>query len=105
MAIRVQGTDLVLSGEWSIPGIMGHIDSMSNVLQEMNNQGMKSLRVDCGEIRRIDSEGLQLLKVWLQCAKIRGMQPALINLSEELQRLMLVTGFEPEYTGLPCNAT
>lgn len=104
MAIRMQGTDLVLTGEWSIPGVMGQIDTMSNVLQEMNDLGLTSLRVDCGEIRKIDYEGLQVLNVWLQCARIRGMQPALVNLPEDLQRLMLVTGFAPEDTGFLCDA-
>ena len=100
MAIHMEGTDVFLGGDWSIAGVVGHIDTLSDVLQQFDKQGEKKLRVDCGQIKSIDINGLQVLKVWLQCARFRGMEPKMVNLSEGMQRIMLVSGFTPSDAGL-----
>jgi anti-anti-sigma regulatory factor len=100
MAIRMEGTDVFLTGDWSIAGVVGHIDTLSDVLQQVDKKGNKTIKVDCGQIKSIDVNGLQILKVWLQCARFRGMEPKVVNLSEGLQRIMLVTGFAPSDAGL-----
>ena len=100
MAICMEGSDVFLTGDWNMAGVVGHIDSLSNVLQKIDERGCKTLKVDCGQIKTVDVNGLQLLKVWLQCARFRGMEPKLVNLSEGLQRIMLVTGFAPSDAGL-----
>jgi anti-anti-sigma regulatory factor len=100
MAIRMEGTDVILVGDWSISEVVGHIDTLSDVLQQFDKQGKKKLRVDCGQIKSIDINGLQILKVWLQCARFRGMEPEMVNLSEGMQRIMLVSGFAPSDAGL-----
>lgn len=100
MAIRMEGADVFLTGDWSMAGVVGHIDTLSDVLQQVDQQGKKTLNVDCGQIKSIDVNGLQILKVWLQCARFRGMEPRVVNLSEGLQRVMLVTGFAPSDAGL-----
>ena len=100
MALRMEGTDVVLVGDWSISGVVGHIDTLSDVLRKVDERGDKTMLVDCGQIKSIDVNGLQILKVWLQCARFRGMEPKMINLSEGLQRIMLVSGFAPTDAGL-----
>jgi len=100
MAIRMEGTDVILTGDWNISGVVGHVDTLSNILQQVDDLGQKTLKVDCGEIKSVDFNGLQLLKVWLQCARFRGLEPKLVNLSESMRRLMLVTGFALSDTGL-----
>lgn len=100
MAIRMEGNDVFLVGDWSISGIIGHIDRLSDILQQFNNLGNKDLRVDCGQINSIDFNGLQILKVWLQCARFRGLEPKMVNLPEGMQRIMLVTGFATSDTGI-----
>ena len=100
MAIRMEGTDVVLVGDWSLSGVVGHIDTLSDVLQKVDERGDKTLLVDCGQIKSIDANGLQILHVWLQCARFRGMEPKIINLSEGLQRIMMVTGFSQTNAGL-----
>lgn len=94
MTIRMEGTDVFLAGDWNISGVVAHIDTLSNILQQVDEEGETNLKVDCGEIKTVDSDGLQILKVWLQCARFRGIEPKLVNLSEGLQRLMLATGFK-----------
>ncbi|CAH2031339.1 STAS domain-containing protein [Trichlorobacter ammonificans] len=100
MAIRLEGSDVFLVGDWNMEGVVRHIDSLSDVLQQVDDQGQKTLKVDCGQIKSVDFSGLQLLKVWLQCARFRGLEPKLVNLSEGLKRVMLVTGFAPAEAGL-----
>ena len=100
MAIKIEGNDVFLTGDWNISGMVGNIDRLANILQEVDERGDKTLKIDCGQIKSVDFDGLQILKVWLQCARFRGLEPRLVNLSEGLQRIMLVTGFAPADAGL-----
>lgn len=100
MAIRFDGGNVFLIGDWNMEGAVRHIDSLSNVLQQIGYQEKKMLKVDCGEIVSVDYSGLQLLKVWLQCVRFRGLEPILVNISEGLKRVLLVTGFALTEAGL-----
>ena len=100
MMIRMEGTDVILTGDWNISGVVGQVDTLSNILQQVDASGHKTLKVDCGEIKSVDYNGLQLLKVWLQCARFRGLEPKLVNLSQSMQRIMQVTGFALSDAGL-----
>lgn len=100
MTIRMDGADVFLAGDWDISGVVAHIDTLSNILQQVDEGGKTILKVDCGEIKTVDADGLQILKVWLQCARFRGIEAKLVNLSDGLQRLMLATGFTISEAGL-----
>lgn len=104
MGVRVEGAEVILSGDWNIAGVIGQIDILSETLQQMDTGGHKVLKVNCQELNSVDCHGLQILKIWLQCARYRGMEPQLRNLPEGLQRIMLVTGFAPPDTGLCCDS-
>lgn len=104
MGVRVEGAEVVLTGEWNIAGMIGQIDVLSETLQQMNAMGHRVLKIDCKELNSVDFHGLQVLKVWLQCARYRGMEPQLRNLPEWLQRIMLVTDFMPVDSGHCCES-
>ncbi len=103
MGVRVEGAEVMLTGDWNIAGMIGQIDILSETLQQMDAGGHKVLRVDCKELNSLDCHGLQILKIWLQCARYRGMEPQLRNLPEGLQRIMLVTEFALADTGHGCD--
>jgi len=54
----------------------------------------KKIRIDCAKILSTDIRGLQMLFVWIQSAKRRGVEPELINLSRSLQQTMKRMGFD-----------
>lgn len=68
------------------------IDSLADSLLQIESGGEKNVRIDCGGIRAADMSGLQLLYVWMQCARFRGVEPELINLSDSLRKDMQRTG-------------
>jgi len=85
MAKRTTDTKHQLSGDWTIAGVVSQVDSLSHSLDNMTSARKKSLHVDCGQIEAIDMSGLQLIHIWLQCAKIRGLQTHLVNLPDDMQ--------------------
>jgi anti-anti-sigma regulatory factor len=61
-------------------------NSLAASLQKAESVGEKNLRIDCRKIISADFSGLQLLYVWMQCARHRGVEPKLVNLSNGLQQ-------------------
>lgn len=61
------------------------INSLAVSLQKVESDGEKSMQIDCGKISSADFSGLQLLYVWMHCARFRDVEPKLINLSAGLQ--------------------
>ncbi len=84
MRIRKTDTKTELSGDWTISGVVGQVDSLSHSLIKLSSARNKKVHIDCGGIDAIDMSGLQLLHVWLECASARGIQAILINLPEEM---------------------
>ena len=86
MKICMEGTVAHLQGDLTDSG-MTHdsIDSFGAALQQIESGGQKNIRIDCTRIRLADICGLQLLYVWMQCARFRGVEPELVNLSNSLQ--------------------
>jgi ABC-type transporter Mla MlaB component len=64
------------------------IDSMAVSLQQIESGREKNIRIDCGRIVAADISGLQLLYVWMQCARFRGVESELVHLSGTLQQTM-----------------
>lgn len=90
MAIHISGTEAYLDGDWTISGVTRNLESLSLSLQQIQHGSEKKLRIDCGQMKETDISGLQLLNVWMQCARFRGVEPSLVNVPERLQHVMQV---------------
>lgn len=83
MSIDMEGRVAYLSGDWTIASLTKwKIELLADVLQQIDAQGGWKLQVDCGNMTSSDRAGLELLHVWLQCARFRGFEPELINLPD-----------------------
>ncbi len=69
-----------LTGDWRLASLTkDNINSLASLLKQLDREDIKSLQLDCEFISTIDAPGLQLIKVWMQCMRIRGTEPELIN--------------------------
>lgn len=90
MAIFLSGKEARLEGDWTLTEVTRNLDSLALSLQQLESGCEKSLRIDCAEMKETDISGLQLLNVWLQCARFRGVEPTLVNVPERLRYAMQV---------------
>ena len=88
MAICMIGTEARLEGDWTLKGIAHNIDSLSRSLQQLESRNGKKLQIDCGLMKEADISGLELLNVWMQCARFRGVEPTLVNVPESMRYAM-----------------
>jgi len=87
MKICLKGTVAHLLGDLTNSGMShGSIDALNVSLLQIEAGGRKNIRIDCTKIRLADICGLQLLYVWMQCVRLRGVEPELVNLSDSLQQ-------------------
>ena len=101
MKIYTEGTIAHLQGDLTHPGVTHNIINLLAVsLQKIVSGGDKNIRIDCERIRSADISGLQLLYVWMQSARIRGVESELINISHSLRQSMKKMGFEHCFTGI-----
>jgi len=82
----------ILSGDFSISGVVKQVDSLSHSLQKLESGRTKKLHVDCGNINSIDMNGLQLLHVWIECARMRGLEVQLVNLPDYMHKTIQQLG-------------
>jgi ABC-type transporter Mla MlaB component len=84
-----------LKGDLTQDGVIYDIINLLSVsLQRIVSGGDHKIRIDCDKIRKADIKGLQLLFLWMQSAKSRGVEPELINLSRNLRQSMKKMGFD-----------
>ncbi len=88
MTIRMTGTEAHLEGDWTLSGAAQNIDSLALSLQQLESGTDKNLRIDCRRVNKTDASGLQLLNVWMECARMRGVEPTLVNVPERLRYAM-----------------
>lgn len=88
MTIRVDGAEVHLDGDWTLAGAARNIDSLALSLQQIGVGMEKKLRIDCRQVIKADASGMQLLHVWLECARLRGVEPTLVNIPERLRHAM-----------------
>ncbi|MBT0665698.1 STAS domain-containing protein [Geobacter pelophilus] len=87
MIISMEGPVVYLKGDWTINGVTkGKIDSLACALQHISESLDTGLLVDCSHITSIDTTGHQLIYIWVQCARLRGMEPELVNLPDSLRQ-------------------
>jgi anti-anti-sigma regulatory factor len=89
MNIYTEGDVAHLQGDLTHSGVTDNIiHSLAASLQKVTSGGKKNIHIDCRMIGSADTSGLQLLYVWMQCARFRGVEPKLINLSVSLRQTM-----------------
>jgi ABC-type transporter Mla MlaB component len=100
MSMYSEGSVAHLQGHLTHSGVTHSIvNSLGASLQQIVSAGEKYFRIDCGMIRTADLSGLQLLYVWMQCARFRGVEPELVNLPNSLQKTMQRMGLGHCFTG------
>lgn len=100
MTSYAAGTVAHLQGDLTHSGVTKNIiNSLAVSLHKITSGGYKNIHIDCERIRTADISGLQLLFVWMQSARFRGVEPELINLSYSLRQAMQSMGFGHCFTG------
>jgi len=89
MKVYTKGTVAYLQGDLTHSGVTGNIcNLLADSLQRVASRGDKKIRIDCKRILKSDIRGLQMLYVWMQSARNRGVEPELINQSYSLRLAM-----------------
>lgn len=95
MKIYKEETVAHLKNDLTQSGVISNIVNLLAVsLQQIVSGGYKRIRIDCKLIRKADIRGLQMLYVWMQSARSRGVEPELINLSSSMLQSIRVMGLE-----------
>ena len=93
MAIFKEDAVAHLQGDLTHSGVTDNIiSSLAVSLLKIESRGDKNIQIDCEKVSSADNNGLQLLYIWMHCARIRGVEPELINMSNTLQQTMLGMG-------------
>lgn len=87
-----------LSGDWTISGVVNQVDSLSKSLEKLASASKKRIHIDCGRIDSIDMSGLQLLHVWMELVKMRGIETELLNMPDGMQQTIKRLGFGHSFT-------
>lgn len=98
MAMLSTGTKHHLSGDWTISGVVGQVDLLSQSLKKLESTKKKRIHIDCGNIDSIDMSGLQLLHVWMELVKMRGVETRLLNLPADMQQAIESLGLVQSFT-------
>ena len=92
MSVRMAGTVAHLEGDWTMTGVADNIDSVLLSLNQLESRGEKSFQINCGQVVETDTCGMQLLNVWVECARLRGIEPKLVNVTDAMQRALRELG-------------
>ena len=104
MKIFTEGSVAHLQGDLTHSGVTDNIiNLLAASMQKIVSGGDKFIHIDCERVRTADISGLQLLYVWMQCARFRGVEPALVNLSDSLLQAMQRMGFDNCFTSISMN--
>ena len=93
MGVRIAGTMAHLEGDWTMAGAIENINSLVHSLNQLESEGKKSLQINCQQVNEADTSCLQLLSVWVECARLRGIEPTLVNVTDGLLRDIHKFGF------------
>jgi len=101
MALYSEDTVAHLQGDLTHSGVTHNIiNSLAVSLHQTVSGSEKNIRIDCGKVRAADISGMQLLYVWMQCARFRGVEPELVNLSDSLRHAMQRMGIGHCFAGV-----
>ncbi len=86
MKVYMNGAIAHLQSDLTHSGVTnGGINSFADSLHQIELGRGNNVRIHCGRIRAADIFGLQLLYVWMQCARFIGVEPELFNLPDSMQ--------------------
>lgn len=106
MNIRMSGGKAHMEGDWTLAGVtQGNIKSLSVALQQIEPGDSRKLIIDCRHVSAIDTTGKQLLDVWMECARLRGAEPELVDPSRKLRESFQHLGLGYRYTDTYQQAT
>ena len=88
-----------LTGDWSLAGVVKQLDSLTNTLNTLDPDQTKILHVDCTKVNNVDMSGLQLLHVWSECARIRGVELRMINIPDQMHKIIQSVGLGHSFSG------
>lgn len=94
-----------LDGDWTMTGVADNIESMVLSLGQLQSEGKKSFLINCQAVETTDTSGLQLLNVWMECARLRGIEPKLVHVSDGLLRTINELGFNELFTDIALDAS
>jgi anti-anti-sigma regulatory factor len=97
MTVRMAGTVAHLDGDWTMTGVADNINSLVLSLNTIESQGGKSFLINCEQIDETDTSCLQLLNVWMECARLRGIEPKLVNVPSGMRRAIHELGFSHSF--------
>ena len=80
-------------------GVVNQLDSLNRTLNILDSDQNKILHVDCTKVNNIDMSGLQLLHVWRECAGIRGVELRMINVPDQMHRVIKSVGLGQSFYG------
>jgi anti-anti-sigma regulatory factor len=97
MTVRISGNVIHLEGDWTMSGVADNLDSLVLTLNRLESEGEKNIKINCAQIEETDTSGLQLLNVWMECARLRGIEPKLVNVTDHMQRAIRKLGFSQSF--------
>lgn len=99
MKVYMSGSVANLVGDWSISEVtQNNLDTLSAALRQINPTCAKKLLIDCRQVNAIDITGQQILNVWMQCVRLRGVEPELVIPSNNLRQVFQSFGLRCRYT-------
>ncbi len=95
MELSICGRVAYLKGDWTLNRItQKNIHALADSLVQLASSSHNNQEIDCKQITRFDLSGLQFLYTWLQCFRLRGIEPVLINLPDKLQKVAFCLEFQ-----------
>lgn len=88
MTFRMIGTEVYLEGDWTYAAVSQNLESLALSLEQLESGMGAKFSVDCRQVTKVDANGLQVLRVWMECARMRGVEPKLVNMSKSLKKTM-----------------
>lgn len=90
MKMFMKGTIAHLQGDWTYSGMThGNIRTLADSLGEIEASGRDKIHIDCGNVSAFDIDGLQLLEVWMQCARYMGVETELVNMPDSFKQAVI----------------
>jgi len=90
MKMFMEGTMAQLQGDWTYSGMTHrNIRTLADYLGQIETSGRDKIRIDCGNVSAFDINGLQLLEVWMQCARYMGVESELVNMPDSFKQTVI----------------
>ena len=98
MTVRLAGTEAHLEGDWTMTGVAENLESLVDSLNRIEAVGEKQLLINCRQIHETDTSGLQLLNVWVECARLRGIKPKFVHVTDGMHQAISKLGFSSSFS-------